>query len=197
VRQVVGCESNTRALSGAACGPLSPSLRVPVRRCKTASSVVLQLVPSACSPVACANSAASACLLSSSARLVVVSQSKQVISEVVVIFTQPKSRHEFACYKNIISASPVFLQVCACYESHIQYYRTYNTVLLGRFFDGRGHKIGRRCLVGLSPPPNAGENECLHRTGLCVTRGVPADLVRRVRPSFGGSGACGFTVRRL
>ena len=40
-------------------------------------------------------------------RFVVEGQSKQVISEVVVIFTQPKSGHMFARCKNIISASPV------------------------------------------------------------------------------------------
>ena len=107
MRQVVGCGLNTRALSGAACGLLLALLRVLVRRCKTASSVALQPVLSVCSQAVCANSAVSACLLSSSARLVVVSQSKQVNVRVVVIFTQPKSGHMFARCKNIISASPV------------------------------------------------------------------------------------------
>ena len=158
---------NTRALSGAACGLLSPSLRVPVRRCKTASSVALQPVLSVCSPAVCANSAVSACLLSSSARLVVVSQSKQVNARVVVIFTQPKSGHMFARCKNIISASPVFVQVCACHEFDIQYYRTYSAVLLSRFFDGRGHKTRRRCLVGLSLPPNGPDLNVAHFAGLC------------------------------
>ena len=110
-RQAVGCGWNTRALPGAACGPLLASRRAPVRRCKTVSCAALRPAPSACSPVVCANSAASACLLGFSARLVVVSQSKQVNARVVVIFTQPKSGHMFARRQNIISASPVFMRL--------------------------------------------------------------------------------------
>ena len=37
--------------------------------------------------------------------------SKQVISGLVVISTQPKSGHMFARCKNIISASPVFMGI--------------------------------------------------------------------------------------
>lgn len=88
VRRVVGCGWNTRALPGASFGPLSASLRAPARRCKTVSCAALRPAPSVCSPVVCANSAASACLLGFSVRLVAEGQSKQVISEVVVIFTQ-------------------------------------------------------------------------------------------------------------
>ena len=78
-------------------------------------------------------------------RFVVEGRSKQINARVVVIFTQPKSGHMFARRQNIISASPVFMQVCACYEFHIQYYRTYSAILLSRFLAGRGHKTRRRC----------------------------------------------------
>ena len=136
-----------------ACALLSNERRVPGRSHGRHSALSTRPTLSACSPFLSATHALGLPWYNRY-QLGEEGQSRQVNTGVVVIFTQQKSCHMFARCKNIISACPVFLQHCACHEFVKVYYRTYSQSYLAAIRGVRGHKTRRRCLVGLSLPPN-------------------------------------------
>ena len=75
-------------------------------------------------------------------RFVMEDQSKQVNARVVVIFTQPKSGHEFACCQNIISASPVFMGILLVMSSISDIIEHIARSYLAGFWQGVGTKRG-------------------------------------------------------
>ena len=75
-------------------------------------------------------------------RFVVEGRSKQVISEVVVIFTQRKSGHMFACCKIIINASPVFMGILLAMSSISNIIEHIARSYLAGFWQAVGTKCG-------------------------------------------------------
>ena len=127
-----------------ACALLSNERRVPERSHGRHSGLSTRPVLFACSPFSSATHA-SGLPWYIRYQLGEEGQSRRVISGLVVIFTQQKSGHAFARCKNIISASPVFIQHCACHEFVKVYYQTYSRSYLAAIRGVRGHKTRRRC----------------------------------------------------
>ena len=106
MRQEVVNESRTTAQPGSACGLVWASCRVLVRRYKTAITSALQPALSVCSPVQCASSEVADRRCKYLAQPGEAGQSRQVNAGVVVIFTQQKSGHAFARFRNIVAFLP-------------------------------------------------------------------------------------------
>ena len=141
MRQEVAIGLRRLAQRVRACALLSNERRVPGRSHGRHSGLSTRQVLSACSPFSSAKHA-SGLPWYIRYQLGEEGQSRQVNSGVGVIFTQPKSGHMFACWGNIISACPVFLQHCACHEFVKVYYRTYSQSYLAAIRRVWGTKRG-------------------------------------------------------
>jgi hypothetical protein len=157
VRQEGVIGLRTTAQRARACALLSNERRVPGRSHGRHSGLSTRQVLFACSPFSSAMHA-SGLPWYIRYQLGEEGQSRQVISGLVVIFTQLKSGHVFACWENIISASPVITGLLLVMSS-LRYIIEHIAILLSGHSRGTGAQNAASMLGRSIPSPKRALNE--------------------------------------